>query len=69
MVFGVGAVAVGELPVEDVDQRRLLPVAVNGTALLYWQYLTGVTTVGADGVGTIPVIVTDAVPLQPHMFA
>ncbi len=56
-VDGVGAVELPTPPVAVVYQRRLLPVAVKGTAVAFWQYVTGDVTVGAGGVVTVSVVV------------
>ena len=48
-VDGVGAVALPTPPVGTVYHIRFVPVAVNGTAVANWQYVTGVITVGAPG--------------------
>lgn len=49
VVSGVGA---SELPVPPVDaeyHNKLVPVAVNGVAVAFKQYETGVVTTGAEG--------------------
>ena len=45
-VEGVGAVALPVPPVAVVYHNRFVPVAVSGTAVEFWQYVTGVVTVG-----------------------
>ena len=50
-VLGVGAVALPVPPVATVYHNRLEPVAVKAVAVALWQYVTGVVTVGAAGVG------------------
>ncbi len=51
VVDGVGAVALPTPPVATVYHKRLVPVAVKATAVAFWQYVTGLVTVGAAGVG------------------
>ena len=65
VVEGVGAVTLPVPPVGAVYQRRLLPVAVSGTAVASWQYVTGLVTVGAAGKGlTVRFnVVTESQPL------
>jgi hypothetical protein len=48
-VEGVGAVALPVPPVATVYHNSPVPVAVRGTAVSPWQYVTGVVTVGASG--------------------
>ena len=56
-VAGVGAVALPVPPVAVVYHNRFVPVAVSGTAVAFWQYVTGVVTVGARGAAfTVTVI-------------
>ena len=44
-------------PVAVVYHNRFVPVAVSGTAVAFWQYVTGVVTVGARGAAfTVTVI-------------
>jgi hypothetical protein len=64
VVEGVGAVPLPVPPVAAVYHSRLVPVAVSGTAVAFWQYVTGLVTVGAGGVG-FTVMVLVAVPV-PH---
>ena len=59
VVTGVGAVALPVPPDAAVYHNRLVPVAVNAAAVLFWQYTTGVVTAGAPGIaftvtGVIP---------------
>ena len=55
-VEGVGAVALPVPPVATVYHNRLVPVAVNGVAVAFWQYVTSWTP-GAAGVAfTVTVI-------------
>jgi len=49
VVEGVGAVALPTPPVAAVYHNRFVPVAVSGTAVAPWQYVTGLVTVGAAG--------------------
>ena len=65
VVNGVGAVADPMPPVEILYQSKLVPVAVKAVAVAFWQYVTGVVTVGA-GV-TFMVTVIDA--LGPSQVA
>ena len=52
-------------PAATVYHRRLEPVAVSVTAVAFWQYVTGVVTVGAAGAGFIVrVLVAVAVPQE-----
>ena len=46
-VNGVGAVADPTPPVAVLYQSKLVPVAVKAVAVAFWQYVTGVVTVGA----------------------
>jgi hypothetical protein len=48
-VAGVGAVALPVPPVAVVYHNNPVPVAVRGTAVAPWQYVTGVVTAGASG--------------------
>jgi hypothetical protein len=48
-VEGVGAVTLPVPPVAVVYHKRAVPVAVRGTAVSFWQYVTGVVTEGATG--------------------
>ena len=47
VVNGVGAVADPTPPVAVLYQSKLVPVAVKAVAGAFWQYVTGVVTVGA----------------------
>ena len=49
-VDGVGAVALPVPPVAVVYHNNPVPVAVSGTAVAFWQYVTGVVTPGASGI-------------------
>ena len=49
VVTGVGAVDVPTPPVATVYHNKLVPVALKGTAVAFWQYTTG-DVVGAGGV-------------------
>ena len=44
---GVGAVVLPVPPVAVVYHNKLVPVAVSAVATAFWQYVTGVVTVGA----------------------
>ena len=46
-VNGVGVVADPTPPVATLYQSKLVPVAVKAVAVAFWQYVTGVVTVGA----------------------
>jgi hypothetical protein len=48
-VEGIGAVALPVPPVAVVYHNKPVPVAVIGTAVSFWQYVTGVVTTGASG--------------------
>ena len=48
VVNGVGAVADPTPPVGVLYQSKLLPVADKVVAVAFWQYVTGVVTVGAS---------------------
>ena len=50
-VVGVGAVALPVPPLKEVYHLKDDPVAVSAVATAFWQYTTGVVTVGAAGVG------------------
>ena len=47
VVIGVGAVADPMPPVALIYQSKLVPVAFKAVAVAFWQYVTGVVTVGA----------------------
>ena len=47
VVNGVGAVADPMPPVAVLYQSKLVPVADKAVAVAFWQYVTGVVTVGA----------------------
>ena len=47
VVNGVGAVADPTPPVAVLYQSKLVPVADKVVAVAFWQYVTGVVTVGA----------------------
>ena len=65
VVEGVGAVADPVPPVAAVYHNKLLPVAVSGTAVAFWQYVTGEVTVGAAG-GAVTFTTIAALGLSPH---
>jgi hypothetical protein len=48
-VEGVGAVALPVPPVAVVYHNSPVPVAVSGTAVSFWQYVTGVVIAGTSG--------------------
>ena len=49
VVTGVGAVGEPAPPVNVVYHNKLAPVAVKADAVAFWQYVTGLVTVGAEG--------------------
>ena len=56
VVMGVGAVADPMPPVEVLYQSKLVPEAVKAVAVAFWQYVTGVVTVGAGVTFMVTVI-------------
>ena len=46
---GEGAAVLPVPPVAVVYHSRFVPVAVSGVVTAFWQYVTGVLTVGAAG--------------------
>ena len=50
-MVGVGAVALPVPPLTTVFHLSDDPVAVRAVAVAFWQYTTGLVTVGAAGVG------------------
>ena len=48
-MLGTGGVELPVPPVAVKYQRRFVPLAVRATAVVFWQYVMGVTTVGAAG--------------------
>lgn len=68
-VDGVGAVALPTPPVATVYHKRLpVPVAASAVGVAFWQYITGLVTVGAAGAG-LTVIVLVAVPVPQALVA
>ena len=65
-VDGVGAVAEPVPPVAVVYHSNPVPVAVSAVAVAPWQYVTGVVTVGADGVA-VTFTTIDALGLSPQL--
>ena len=63
-VEGVGAVAIPVPPVDTVYHNRFVPVAVNAVAVAFWQYVTGVITVGAAGVAVIVTVTSNLAELS-----
>ena len=54
---GVGAVVLPVPPVAAVYHKRLPGVvAVNDATVAFWQYVTGLVTVGAKGTGLIATV-------------
>ena len=66
VVNGVGAVADPMPPVALLYQSKLVPVAVKAVAVSFWQYVTGVVTVGA-GVEFMVMEIDDRGPSQVAM--
>ena len=66
VVDGIGAVAVPVPPVGPVYHNKLLPVAVNAAAVTFWQYITGLLTVGAAGTADTLTTIT-ALGLSPQL--
>jgi len=67
-VDGVGAVELPVPPVATVYHRRVVPVAVIGTAVSFWQYCTGVVTVGAAGRALTVTTICALGPSHPLAF-
>ena len=66
VVIGVGAVADPMPPVAVLYQSKLVPEAVKAVAVAFWQYVTGVVTVGA-GVTFIVTVIDALGPSQVAM--
>ena len=67
VVTGVGAVVLEVPPVAAVYQSNPVPLAVKTVAAAFWQYVTGVVTVGAAGIA-FTVTTIDALGLsQPFV--
>ena len=66
VVNGVGAVEDPMPPVAVLYQNKLVPVAVKAVAVAFWQYVTGVVTVGA-GVEFIVTVIDALGPSQVAM--
>ena len=64
-VPGVGAVALPVPPVAAVYHNKFDPVAVKTAAAAFWQYVTGVVTVGAAGVAVTVTAMAALGPSQP----
>ena len=65
VVGGVGAALLPVPPVSAAYHKRLLPVAVNGVAVAFWQSATGLVTVGGGvTVLTATFVLAVAVVLQ-----
>ena len=47
-----------------VYHNKVVPVAVSAVAVAPWQYITGVVTVGAEGVGLIVTTINALGPSQ-----
>ena len=62
---GIGAVALPVPPVAAVYHNKFDPVAVNAEAVAFLQYVTGVVTVGADGVAVTVTAMAALGPSQP----
>jgi len=67
-VEGVGAVALPVPPVATVYHRRFVPVAVNGVAVSFRQYSTGVVTAGAAGKAVTVTTITALGLSHPFAF-
>ena len=65
VVNGVDAVADPMPPVAVLYQSKLVPVAVKTVAVAFWQYVTGVVTVG----GGVTFVVTVIDVLGPSQVA
>jgi hypothetical protein len=68
-VDGVGAVVLPVPPVAVVYHNRFVPVAVSGTDVAFWQYVTGVVTTGASGTAFTVTLTVPAVLVQPLTVA
>ena len=66
VVNGVGVVADPTPPVGVLYQSKLVPEAVKAVAVAFWQYVTGVVTVGA-GVEFIVTVIDALGPSQVAM--
>ena len=66
VVEGVGAVALPVPPVAVVYQSKPVPVAVRAVAVEFWQYVTGLVTVGNAGVVMI-VTIKGVLTLSPQL--
>ena len=66
-VFGVGAVPDPVPPVAVVYQFRFVPVALSAVAVVFWQYVTGLVTVGAFGVAFTVTAIVALDPSQPFV--
>ena len=66
VVNGVGAVEDPMPPVAVLYQNKLVPVAVKAVAVAFWQYVTGVVTVGA-GVEFMVTVIDARGPSQVAM--
>ena len=64
LVDGVGAVAEPVPPVAVVYHSKPVPVAVSGDAVEFWQYVTGLETVGAGVTGKIVTVICERGPSQ-----
>ena len=65
VVEGVGAVALPTPAVGTVYHINPVPVAVNGTAVAPWQYVTGVVTVGEEGGAVTTTVVVPEQDVDP----
>jgi len=66
-VEGVGAVPLPVPPIDEEYHKRLLPCAVNGEVLAFWQYEMLFVTVGALGIGFTITANADSLP-KPQVF-
>jgi hypothetical protein len=68
LVLGVGAVVLKDVPVSVVYHFSEDPLAVSGLAVMFEQYSTGDTTVGAEGVALTVTVIPVLGPSQPKEF-
>ena len=66
-VDGVGAVALPVPPAGTIYHIRFVPIAVNGTAVAPWQYVTGDVTVGAAGGAVTTTVVLPEQAVEPDV--
>jgi len=66
-VFGIGAIVLPVPPVGKAYHNKEVPVAVKAPAVVFSQKLTGVVTVGADGIVFTVTAILVRGPSQPAM--